>query len=127
VSAGRELDALVAEKVMGWEALRVERESDGGVGSLVTYEVLCGDPPAGYAALSNAVPHYSTDIGAAWEVLGRFAAFMVISSWNGKVGCWAMVDARGPHMSRPDQHMAKGDAYPHAICLAALKAVGVEP
>lgn len=63
--AGREMDALVAEKVMGW--------TDTGS----THGKTFGRPPKGnalYETVGNIVrqvrmPRYSTDIGMSWEVV----------------------------------------------------------
>jgi len=58
--AGRELDALVAEKVMGWTQVhRVDSTGD-----------LCGVPSRG-APPSYLLPRYSTDIAAAWKVIEK--------------------------------------------------------
>lgn len=110
LSAGRELDALVAEKVMGWipsTSPRAERPwqmapSGSGPGSM------------------SHVPHYSTDIADAWLIVERF-------------------NTRAPDLfARFAEHLYEDDgthrycqlldvpAYEAAyrICLAALRAVG---
>jgi hypothetical protein len=113
MKAGRELDARVAECVMGKQAA-----SWGGFGLMEDAERIAVD-----------LPHYSTDIAAAWLVMdemdrrgfhGRlttpfepgqpyFAGFTPhgMSGWNG----------------RPD-HEGSGDTPSLAICRAALAAVG---
>lgn len=93
---GRELDALVATKVMG-------RSDDWTV-------IAC--------------PHYSTDIAAAWDVLlfikDRFQQQSLTRDWDSgywtcRLGGWGQ---KSPVVS------ATAAEAPHAICLAALKAVG---
>jgi hypothetical protein len=95
VNAGRELDALVAEKVMGRDMTR----------------------PAGFKHPIG-MPHYSTDIAAAWEVVERLRAaghWFDLRDIRGN-GYWASF---GQEMS------AEGKTASLAICLAALKALDV--
>ncbi len=56
MEAGRELDALVAERVMGWQ---------------VSYAEKRGRPPLQDDRWGRygPVPHYSTEIAAAWQVV----------------------------------------------------------
>lgn len=57
--AGRELDALVAEKVMGWS------QSEFGHATLYL------TPPGQPRDVVRATPHYSTDIADAWMVVEK--------------------------------------------------------
>ncbi len=98
---GKELDRLVAEKVMDY-----------------------------YKNFDNILspPKYSTDIAAAWEVVEKLA--------EDTHGGFALNQLRFPHRQGirgyltsfyGETHVeATADTAPHAICLAALKAVGVE-
>jgi hypothetical protein len=103
VNAGRELDALVAEKVMGakpWIA-----------------------PGHGPTALNP--PRYSTDIGAAWAVvekLSREVGSVEVKTHRRWMG-WTC-DVRPPDGKKADGFSETSAA--HAICLAALRAVGAE-
>lgn len=137
MDAGRELDALVAERVMGYqwwhrEGLRnhlLSPDAAQWAGSL--------DMKPGAAetdkAFYNGAPPYSTDIAAAWEVIERMTA----QGWHYEIGGPA---ASTPHWARfgrgdydphndewDEQHIGMGSAAPHAICLAALRAIGEEP
>jgi hypothetical protein len=103
--AGRELDALVAEKVMGicvstgWEDI---------------YPVV-----AGVTCVTNPIRPYSTDIAAAWEVVEKALApkgYNVGPLYEGN-GWWVVQDA-GCGME-----IAIAETAPLAICLAALNAV----
>ena len=99
---GPELDALVAEKVMGlgndW-CLHV------GV-----------HPPCG----SPCPIDYSTDIAAAWQVVEKIGNASLVNHASG--GAWHVeFELKGGSLPYDT-----GDTAPHAICLAALKAVGVE-
>lgn len=107
--AGRELDALVAEKVMGMKVYRRVGE-DGPNPQYKEIEKV----PEHCAVI---YPPYSTDISAAWEVL-----------LLDKFCCWAM---KHDHESKlfsveiefnGNRYFAQADTAPHAICLAALKA-----
>lgn len=114
---GRELDALIAEKVMG---LKLESCKPFSVSSI-------GGPGGHWA------PYYSTDIAAAWEVFGRLEG-AIISKWYGKWCCSnACTEMWGCYFDEPEEtlnqllnyrdYFTQADTAPHAICLAALKAV----
>ena len=103
MSPGRELDALVAEKVMGGRRMRTTdaRYYWNGLNT------------------NGELPAYSTDIAAAWTVVERLGdKFNFIGKcadgWN------AVLFYDG------NSHGEIAPSAPHAICLAALKAVGVE-
>lgn len=113
----RELDALVAERVMGW----TEIESKGHV--FIESQIL-GVKPGTIASATGykpkfVVPHYSTDIAAAWDVVGKFDYLYLFrgkSMFDGKYECKLVgVDSF--------DFCAYGETAPHAICLAALKAL----
>jgi hypothetical protein len=111
----RELDALVAEKVMGW-----------------TYYPLAGrwavpnSRPESNTVANPDFPRYSADIAAAWEVVeklgneGCYIGASIQLSPNGRAGCSFHSPDTGDHA------MIWNDSAPRAICLAALKAVGVK-
>lgn len=108
---GRELDLLVAEKVMGLE-LKITPESK------TAYYFL----PNGMKSL---VPPYSTDHNAAFEVVKKMKAqhfdidlFTEFGNqWRCKMFIYRLKDSISEELA---------DTAPHAICLAALKAKGVE-
>lgn len=131
--AGRELDALVAERVFG---LRVEilpaPEHGHQHGKNVPMEPQSCDPPPGmlgaWAAMYWVIPRYSTDISAAWEVLERMR----------ERGEWVLnVMADGYEIDNhnaeaiplkgwtwDDEWIAeRADTAPLCICRAALKAI----
>lgn len=67
MNAGRELDALVAEKVFGWtDVCAATRTLYGGT----TWFVPHGRPDAAFMKYAE-VPSYSTDIAAAWLVVEK--------------------------------------------------------
>lgn len=119
MNPGRELDALVAEKVMGWKLFH------GGI-----------DGPNGEPGCidSNQIekhfkelPHYSTSIADAWKVVDKLDLFRawVLTKYLGYYTV-EEVDRDGF-----GETISKGESAPHTICLAALKlaalkAVGYE-
>ena len=96
LKAGRELDALVAEKVMG------------------------DLPPRGYS-----IPDYSIFISAAWAVVEKLyltSEFFLETSYYGmdkNKRWWAQFSTHGID----DEFHAEAPTAPLAICRAALKAV----
>lgn len=109
MDAGRELDALVAEKVMGWVCI-CERKHQ-----------LCPVHDS----------YYSTDIAAAWQVVERLKH----DGWNVSIGgdngwgcTFYKVLVRGNDAFTSTWTESHGpinaENAPLAICLAALKAVG---
>lgn len=113
--AGLELDALIAEKVMGYERWEEDlwvATSDG---------------------FADELPHFSTDIAAAWEVVEKMrvqGVHLGVAPW-GKDEWEAfekmdhLNEARQWVSSRGDDcvHVFGVDTAPLAICRAALAAV----
>ena len=108
--AGRELDALVAEKVMGWQPIKVLAGT--------SLEVMLFVPPGFRPEYCNATtpPLYSTRFEAAWEVLGRFYAWTSILTGN-TYRVSVAPNAR-------EEFSAESHSFTEAVCRAALKAVG---
>jgi hypothetical protein len=105
VSPGRELDALVAEKVMAWIDVTGE------------WGYLMGN------GLQRRIPEYSTRIEDAWKVVehlraGPWRVDMLDCKPVWEVSCW-WHDSDG---DVPPQlpHCRKSESLPLAICLAAL-------
>jgi hypothetical protein len=114
---GKELDALVAEKVMGL-VLGFMSEEDIEPSVVVDQATMSFD----------VIPHYSTDIAAAWEVLDSLAvveADVTISNIPPEVGFTGYV-CRILAQDFKETIATSEVSAPHAISLAALKAVGVE-
>lgn len=112
---GRELDALVAEKVMGWRLLNLRTE---------------GYSPGQDSRVHNSkpIPPYSTSISAAWEIVKH------LMEKGFEIALWGPVDRgfkKNPNWVSEVTNMvtrawwqSEADTATHAICLAALKAVG---
>lgn len=122
---GRELDALVAEKVMG---LKINWDETtpcplcGDVGRFCGARMWCSHDGWYYSQYKN----YSTDIAAAWEVVeklpfsGRpYIHLGLCDTYTDSPRWFVEVDLDGPFK----RVLVKADTAPHAICLAALKAV----
>lgn len=93
----REIDALVAEKVMGLHD---------------THAIQYGE---------KAIPNYSTDISAAWEVVEK-----MMKGEAGPIGS-LQIDCMWPEWRvKYLDTITRSDSAPLAIALAALKSVGVE-
>ena len=106
MEAGRELDALVAEKVMGYEdmgigiGLRFQKPSQTGV--KVLYEL----------------PSYSTRIAAAWEVVEKLREQFIavtITTMGPRDQVHVFTTHNGERMTK-----VWDDTAPLAICRAAL-------
>jgi hypothetical protein len=130
MDAGRELDALVAEKVMGWMRVNSPHKITGANGEPSGLEPIGG----GYATFA-VVPHYSTDIAAAWQIVemmerrGYWCQMRTpFQAGDGGDGFWAGFTPHGTSgwNGRPD-HWTDATILPLAICLAALRAVGALP
>lgn len=108
MEAGRGIDLLIEEKVMGISA------KPGTIGA--DFKKLCIRPYG---------KRYSTDISAAWEVVEKMNAYwhyeLFMHSGDGRKEA-SFID------SRKDKYVkAKAETAPMAICLAALKAVNHDP
>lgn len=142
--AGRELDALVAEKVMGWERVLDGEETarvfgqiakvEGGVRGValrVPKELLDGqtnpivwiDSRNETGTARKVLPHYSTDIAAAWLVWDRITEkdydLALQRDWN-LPREWVVTKSDSDCRAI----FAYGSTAPLAICRAALQAVG---
>lgn len=106
----REIDELIAEKVMEW-AVRGPHPLFAGM----VYATGQNDTMA---------PHFSTDISPAWMVLDRlkdeWIVTMEIDSHGTSIGLGKN------YASTPIELRAHADTAPMAISLIALEAVGVE-
>lgn len=141
---GPELDALVAEKVMGVEVVfgkpsgtvicsgvwnNIELCDDG--------YMMCKHPTYnGYMEVNFGRNQYSTDISAAMEIPEKlnWKDFYLSRHTNNRTKrkkWWSCSNYEeepyNEHYEEPQDAVdAIGETAPHAICLAALKAKGVE-
>jgi len=117
---GRILDALIAEKVMGWKF----------IGPFTTDPTLGSDRWAtdgnGCERYYSDVPDYSTSIAAAWEVVEKFKHIQLSV---GHAGVWYAVISVYKDESTLFEEFegASNKSAPHAICLAALNSLSQTP
>lgn len=133
MNPGRELDAIIAEKVMGQKVMLLTKEQ-----FCVLFSTFYTDsyPEFGYiVGAGKSLPHYSTDIAAAWLVVEKmrllgFSYCIEQAISEEKPTAWFVPKSYGAGIHVLEQIAEaiseKSDSLPHAICLAALKAVGVE-
>ena len=130
--AGRELDALVAEKVMGWRRLNY----------LPTYRQPPIVPPDHIPGLRADLPEYSTDVAASWTIVDHLTKYpqsnivAVCQPHDGNPASCRIVLGGAADLSHGElldhlSYFGKGvtahsKTVPLAICLAALKLKGVD-
>ena len=126
MNPGRELDVLVAEKVMGLKAIVREKEEIyfGGLrDKIIEYLISEGESAFRY------IPNYSTKIEDAWAIVYRLTedawrVKMIMSECGGAdVILECNAGARGIISSDTMEGLVT--TAPHAICLAALKVEGL--
>ena len=118
LKAGRELDALVAEKVMGrvWAVAPMTAP----IKVLIEPQFKTGDwqeLKGGEIASFGNLPLYSTDIAAAWEVVEKLRGDRItvgVTAYDRDVECEIHIGGL---------HTVRAETAPLAICRAALKAV----
>jgi hypothetical protein len=130
MNPGRELDALIAEKVMGLKPrfMLYSRITEGLL-SCEQYEDLSeitgviDNNPDCYSK-QTPYPSYSTDIKAAYEMQDTLIAkSYYFRTHSNKNGWYVGIYKTG---KRGLLSWAEASTIPHAICLAALKSLGVE-
>jgi hypothetical protein len=120
---GRELDALVAEKVMGW--IDIKKQSIANAFGQHVLDDYVGQPSIG-ATIPVLVPRYSTMIQEAWKVADKLRGevqFVAVISGSGPQGAqpWiCKINREGSFIEE------RAETAPLAICLAALKGVGLK-
>ena len=132
MEAGRELDALVAEKVMGLSAPWDENTPCPYCGEIMRY---CGQRSWCTSCSEwryGPYKEYSEDISAAWEVVEKLRKSYRVRIHEFGSGWQASLEIKDGRLRYPIEishegdESANSDTAPHAFCLAALKAVGVE-
>ena len=124
MEAGRELDALVAEKVMGWQNVK---QDDGDS----TFARLSGIDIKSHESHRFTVPEFSTDIAASFDALQKTANDLQCG-WeiekhesDGALYVTIKGQSEGEYWENKIK-AAKHSDIPWGICLAALRAKGVE-
>ena len=131
LSPGPELDALVAERVIGLEhrdwAPYCTAEGWHVIDSPACFEENPDGTLIDPDEFPSCLPCYSTNIAHAWEVVAAIAERLGLIGHNG----FTLVFSEDCGKNRtwycefPEPWVsAEATTAPHAICLAALKAVG---
>jgi hypothetical protein len=114
--AGRELDALVAEKLLGIKKLYYEeRDTDKKYPRYIP----SGKPWRTHRIDAHPLPRYSIYIGDAWEVVDKLIAIkygVLVGFYRGQ---WSVQITDNGNLVVTHE----ADTAPLAICLAALQAV----
>lgn len=137
---GRDLDTLVAVRVMGLDVEvcpKVWSYDDWQCSDYPTEENRPGIVnrqfrPGGMSPPALVIPHYSLSESAAWEVVEKLSPSRLLGLSEFFVGgdpnnrAWRAIfsstEGRAPLHAK-----AEAPTAPHAICLAALEAVGASP
>lgn len=130
MKAGRELDALVAEKAMGLKILKIDKEqaiellnTPSNIPTSEKVEIIYNLLHGSAALDDDILPKYSTDIAAAWEIVetmnrdGWRMEIIKTELGGSTVKFICNVGARG-------RFQAESNTTAEAICLAALKTAG---
>jgi hypothetical protein len=120
MKAGKELDALVAEKVFGWKRLPMTLANGQPSYRLVS--------PGHSAEPADPVPNYSTNPAAAWSVVEKMwdFGFNMVRGKKANEGAGFTYDAAVYDKNQKCLAQAVVDTEPLATCLAALNAVAAE-
>jgi hypothetical protein len=120
--AGRELDALVAERVMGFRWVPTTSNSEQRLLAPPEMTNEAVDQAIGLGhSVTELAPRYSSDMGAAWQVVefmrGQGLRPVLMPDWGKQ---WQCV------VYRQDQYVCQSkwfDSAPLAICRVALVAI----
>lgn len=118
---GRKLDALVAEKVMGWTLNRFWPVCDLRIDQSKQCEQWFNEE-AQYSDL----PNYSTNLKAAWEILEIISCHSLEVYWEEYFGWRCEISLWDTVIGDMKVTKERGDTAPHAICKAALRLYGVD-
>ena len=122
MEAGRELDALVAEKVMGWS---YQDFPDGPCPHVKHWYATSPCPnDAMDPSWRGRLPCFSTDIAAAWEVVEKDDGWGFdwrLKRWAASSKPWTCIADR---ITDSRRFYVEAVTAPLAICLAALAATG---
>lgn len=126
--AGIALDALVAEKVMGWTTLDKCTWLSGDVKTFDHVEKNTWVHPL--LGVTRAPPEYSTDIGAAFTIIEKLREHCCCINLRFPTSedpeCELIKFAEYTTESHGPKYYATAPTMPHAICLAAVKAMGAK-
>ena len=120
MNAGRKLDRLIAETILGLRV--VETDDCNGIDNLWV------EP----AREENDLRSFSTDIAAAWEVVEAMKShprgvLTLVTPTDDCIKYRAFFSKKCfENLDKYPNQIGMGNTAPHAICLAALHAVGLQ-
>lgn len=124
MNAGRDLDALIAERIFGWKPFKRKWREGAHHGFTDSFLDSSG------REIDGALPKYSTSIADAWEVVERMTAHhfkhSIIEALPGPRFFTYWVRFCEPDAfawGKTIYGEARGTSLPEAISLAAIKAV----
>jgi hypothetical protein len=119
VAPGKDLDSLIAEKIMGWKKIELSVPFYG------LYWMWGKKEGCLYHDIQEC-PKYSTDIAAAWQVVDKLKDYMceLEFDFGYENRIWAMFTVAGIIDELHPSFQSEGKSAAHAICLAALLYVG---
>lgn len=124
---GQELDILIAKKVMklsvGSETFTNKNWTAPHTHTYYSIGKPSWHDNQGEMYLSNPLPNYSTDITAAWEIINKLPYLVTLTTNNPYHPTTPETEW---FCSFQEEYEAEGESAAHAICLAALKAIGEE-
>ena len=136
----REIDALIAEKVMGWVKKTITLAVKNKEGYVQSWEETCLVNPkfpdvdllhrlefSEDQSDKQKMPYYSTSISDAWEVvekMKRHFPSIVYNSSDSNSSMWNISFWKDEFGGESWDAIA--ETAPRAICLAALKVIGVK-
>ncbi len=115
MKSGKELDALIAQKVLGWKSLK-RRWSNGAHSGVLDYWV-----DENGTEMGSVLPKFSSDIEAAWEIVEVLECVQFTLNWRQNWEWEAHFAILDPKTQDPDIYEGTGESAPLAICLCALK------
>ena len=116
---GGELDAIVADKIFGLTM----RDRHTGKEVPITLDQLL---MSGSALRIMTLPRYSTDIAAAWTIISKLDGQWTLDGQDGIGWDVSYVEASMREDRYEKPFRSNAGTAPNAVCLAALKAVGVD-
>lgn len=123
---GTELDDLVAEMVFGWTLCDPDcpPRDWGSWDEPPAVQHAIGTTPTGCRGY---FPEYSTDVAAAWDVIERLRDLNILCHTQHRLDGTHIVSFFGPVRFHSASGWSQQISFPHAICLAALKAADALP
>lgn len=130
MNAGRELDALVAEKVMGWHSKQVplsmfQPHVMVDLWYTAENELISSTDLINQSVKAGVLPHFTTNISDAWRIVEHMRQnkyHIATDDRHEQDAPWWCEFATEEYTIGSQ---ATAETFPLAICLAALRAVGV--